>query len=262
MTRILVLGSSHVGALRRADDAFRDRFPGVETEYFAVKAPMLRRGKVEGGAFRPHIHNDEETGLLENLNGRTEVDLGQYDKVLVVGFRAHPLDIVPLFETHAMLGREGDGRRYRISAGFVGAWLDEMAADWAQDIEWRFGAAQSCVFTAGPYPAESLVERSDEIALAGRFKAFRDLPEADEVFDRWSLAIETAAGRAGLGYLAQPADTLAGPYATRAQFAQGGTAADGEAMDQGDHRHMNADFGLKILEQFAIQHLDQHPRPA
>ncbi|MFV0515325.1 MAG: hypothetical protein ACK5MY_17080 [Jhaorihella sp.] len=261
MKKVLILGSSHVGALRRADAAFRDRFPGIETDYFAVKAPMLRRGRAEGAVFRPFVHNEDEHELLQTLNGRAEADLSQYDKTLVVGFRSHPLDINALFETHAMLGSGDDERPFRASLGFVTDWLERIAADWAGDINARFGNAPGCVFTVAPFPAGSLRERADENEMAARFRTFRDNPHAETLFDIWATALERAIAGQGFGYLPQPPETLDGPYATRSEYALGGTAADGEPMEQGDHRHMNAGFGLLMLEQFAIRHLDQLPRP-
>ena len=261
MKKVLILGSSDVGALRRADAAFRDRFADIDTDYFAVKAPMLRRGKAEGAVFHPFVHNDDERDLLQTLNGRTEADLSQYDKTLVVGFRSHPLDINALFETHALLGSGADERPYRASSGFAADWLERIAADWAGDIAARFGNAPACVFTVGPFPAASLGERAGESEMAARFQTFRDNPHAESLFGIWAAAVERAIAREGFGYLPQPPETLDGPYATRSEYAQGGSAADGEPMDQSDHRHMNAEFGLLMLERFAIQHLDQHPRP-
>lgn len=261
MTRVLILGSSHVGALKRADAAFRDQNPEIETDFFAVKAPMLRRGRAEDGIFRPYLHDDEDRALLMTLNGREEVDLRDYDQTLVVGFRAGPLDTVDLLRTHALLGDGEDKRPFRVSEEFVIAWLARMADDWGSDIESRFGQAPRCVFTVAPYPAESLTERAGEMNLAKRFKAFRDDPHAAMIANCWSAAFETAMTSRGFGYLAQPDDTLAGPYATRAEFAQQGTDADGTPLDQTDHRHMNADFGLRMLSQFARQHLNHNPHP-
>lgn len=259
MTRILILGSSHAGALKRADAAFRARHPGIETDFFVVKAPMLLRGRVESGVFRPLEHDDAEAETYRALNGRSEVDLTGYDKVLVIGFRARPTDIAELFETHAILGDPADLRPFRVSPGLVEDWLRRLAADWAANLRARFGDAPGCVFTVGPYPAESLVERADDLGMAARFRAFRDCPQAQGWFDLWAAAIAAEAAAAGYGHLAQPEDTTAGPFATRAEFAVGGINPSGDAMGQTDHRHMNADFGLRLLEAFARRYLDQDP---
>lgn len=256
MTRLLVLGNSHVGALRMAREAFRARYPQVETTFFAAPGGHFLRGRTgRDGVWRPYLPDDRARTVVEEINGAVECDLAGYDAILVIGHRFSPHVLTEILLENEILGlpwRSEGSPEGRVSRRFVERTMDAVAEEHVAEIERRLGTRHPFVIAPAPFPSDRIGSRGDEVSRLTEF--LQRHPAIGDLMAYWTASIASAARRRGWTYLPQPAGTLSGPAATRAEFAEAAATGDGARMDHTDHRHMNGDFGLAILEAWAASH--------
>lgn len=253
MTRLLVLGNSHSGALRMAKDGFAQRHPDVETAFFAAPGAQFLRGRTgPDGIWRPFMANDDQRATVMAINGSDACDLSGFDAILVVGYRFPPSILAEILLEHEVMGlpfRDAGSPARRLSRGFVEKTADAVIEAAAQQIERRIGTAHPFILTDAPYPSDKVGTRGDEV---GRVMAsLQTHPAAAELIALWTERVAKAVTARGWGFLPQPEHTFSGPAATRAEYAEAPAHGDGTTSSLVDHRHMNADFGMAILEAWA-----------
>lgn len=260
MTRLLILGNSHSGALKNGDAAFRRAYPGVVTGYFAAPGSMFLRGRVDdAGRFSTQETSEAANKTLMQMNGALECDLNDWDEVLVIGHRMRFTSVAGLLNRHDLLEGSRTGKDQAVSWGLITAVVQAQIDDSLRTICSRFPVSPHITFFAGPFVASSIVARAPSYALAQTVVEHLGHPDLPEIFDWWVTQYEAAVTTAGFGFLRQPPDTLDGPGLTQPRYAIP-TAADGTPSPlQNDHRHMNGDFGLAILSAFAQARLGLTP---
>jgi hypothetical protein len=110
-----------------------------------------------------------------------------------------------------------------------------------------------------PYPATSIEQRIGSLPFAQVVHDFSIHPDAPRLFKQWLTFLEHVLKQFGYRLLTQPADTLAGPFTTLAEFAKNPSDGNTGELRKPDHRHMNKDCGLRVLEDFATKHLKYQP---
>lgn len=249
MKRLLVLGSSHVAALKQAALGFDAPAQGVDLSFFAMAAPNFRLGRVgKRGVFAPHLRSRADRDFIERVNGARTIDLTAFDHVLVIGFRFSLSDLAWLLMDHDILEGADTGKPQRCSEGFARGCIDQLVARELSLVSACMGKNRNYILTDAPYPAQSISERAADYAPARALSAFMAHPDAPGLFDYWQQAVADAVQGAGYRWLPQPADTVSAPFATDAAFSRDAAHIGGGDLDNADHRHMNADFGLRMLQ--------------
>ncbi|MGB3244829.1 MAG: hypothetical protein WBB25_09850 [Sulfitobacter sp.] len=262
MTRVLIIGSSHIGAYKTAAERFGAFYPDIELTFFGLRGPLFLAGRMnKKGLFKAPLRDEKDRAFVLATNGSLVADAAGFDHVLLVGHRFAFNNVAALLHDHDVLEGVRTGRARVISEAFlqeaVTTLCDTAAAEAAQAIE-AFG--KPACFAVAPYPASSLVERGESYALARNLGQFWARPDAAWVFEMWHTAVRSALETRGHQLLIQPDALNAGPYATKPEFANRAATLDGERAGKSDHRHMNADYGLAMLCAYANTHLGIAPR--
>ncbi len=261
MTRVLIIGSSHVGAYKNAAERFGAIYPQVELGFFGVRGPLFLTGKMDAsGVFTPPLRDDKDRDFVAATNGGHSVDASGYDELLLVGHRFDFNAVAALLEHHDILEGARTGRPHVISRRFfeeVLARAITTAVDQATAPIAPYG--RPATYAMAPYPARSITERGEGYELSRLLGAFWQRSDASEIVELWLGAVKEALAAKGHKLLEQPTALNAAPYATRAEYAARAAALDG-ALVKTDHRHMNADYGLAMLCTFAETHLGLNPQ--
>lgn len=253
MTRLLIIGSSHVGALKNAQAQFLSGRPDLQLDFFGLRAPAFLKSRVdEAGVFRPPDKDEEDRALILEANGVTEISTAEYDHVMLIGYRFGFMEVASLLERHDVLGLPRADRPQTIDMPLVEDMVDTMIGlSLSQVLEALAPAKRPFTLCLAPYPSKSIARRAPKMEMARELVAFWDHPAAEQVFDLWYTRLRIQIDSAGHTLLEQPYRTVAGPFATKPMFARTPENFDGSAMPRTDHRHMNADFGLTVLTTFA-----------
>ncbi len=254
MSRVAIVGSSHVGAIRQASPRIEVEFPGHQFTYFALPGAPFRRMQVDAdGTLRIGAATEAEKKLSRRVNGDIHLDLRPFDHVWVIGNRYGFGRIMRLFLEHDVLDWAPTGRDRTMSLAFGTRVLETLVEEACARIEGRFGRDPRLVLTPGPYFSESALEKGEGFDR-WMSKIFIH-PHAATIEAKFEAAIRDRLDARGMALLMQPPQTRALHLATRAEYIR--DARDFGNLDRRltDLHHMNAEFGYQLFRAFAELHL-------
>ena len=167
-----------------------------------------------------------------------------------------------MLRDHDILEGARSGKPHVMGEALLNEVVDTRTRAQVGDALARLGEARGLTLAMAPYPASSLVSRAGNFEMAAILQDYWQHPEASRVFDRWLGHLREGISAGGHHFLEQPAATVEGPYATKAPFAVGASDDNTGQLARDDHRHMNADYGLLMLEEFADKVLNAAPETA
>ena len=93
MTRVLIVGNSHVAALKKAESTFSLLYPDIELFFFAVSEPYFGKGRASTeGVYTPPEAAFTNDKIIATEPGGSVI-FSNYDHVFAVGLRT-PLNIL------------------------------------------------------------------------------------------------------------------------------------------------------------------------
>lgn len=246
-----------MGAYKNAFNAFQTARPDVALDFFALRGPLFLTGQMDAqGIFTPPLRDDKDRALVIATNGSETVDASGYDQLLLVGHRFAFNNVATLLEDRDLLEGVRSGRKHLISEAMLTDTIIAMTEAAVAEATAPFSHwDKPATFAMAPYPATSITERGTGYALARLMGQFWERPDAAWVFETWLDTLRAALATRGYGLLEQPAATVDGPFATVPAYAQKAAGVAGDTLATTDHRHMNADFGLAMLLEYADNHL-------
>ncbi|TPE48493.1 hypothetical protein [Amaricoccus solimangrovi] len=264
MTHALILGNSHTVPLRHAWSALGEEHPRHRISFFAVPMPFFRFLRLNGRRFGAPTGRGERpriTEMAERLNGRADVDLSEFDLILLVGF-------VDRFKalSELMLGCDVDGLREvgaqsRLSPSAFQA-ICRTIAEGVLPVKFlaRLSAGPVAVLEKSR-PAETCVGSEDP-----RYRGWRGLAPDPRgiaaVLGAYSDVLASVLAERDISLIRQPGETIQPNGLTAARFSQGSiNLAQGEPHGEDDHSHANAAYGEICLARI-LDFLDAAPTPA
>lgn len=241
MSKILVIGSSHAAALRRALPAIAVEFPHHEVTCWTLTARCFNLA-VTGpdGVLTPDPNRPGVRKQALRWNGADSVDLKTFDHILIMG---PDLGIGQVLNMLARLQPAEwgprDGARI-VSLDFLKTALRAHlgAALAAQSRRTPFDAR----FSAAPIPFASELSfhpsrgHSPDAAIVSR------LPRAADLFTIYEQELRAACLDNDLAFVPQVRDSLARPWVTQDSYVDANVA---------DGLHMNATYGQLTFRAFA-----------
>jgi hypothetical protein len=260
--KALVIGSSHVGCLRGAAEGFMADRPEVTLAFYGVMGPNFLPGTIgKDQVFQPRFRAGDSKGrdFAIEVNGTDSIDTTPFDHVLLVGHRFGFDRIAGLLAENDLLEGARTGRPRVIPQALLNDAIRTVAGDAVERFLRKTRGRPGLSVALAPYPATSVVESTRAPDLARICRDFWAHPDAQGFFDAWLGFVESRLADGGHRLLHQPRETVAGPFATIADYASGRRTMSGESTDaETDHRHMNADFGRLVLDDYHRLHL-KHP---
>lgn len=255
MTRIAIIGNSHVGALRDADSAIKAAFPTLEITYFALARHRFNAATYgEDGIFRADIPDTAERESVLAINGMTEIDLRDYAHILVIGQGFLVNDIYTFIAQNNILGLADTGQARSISLRLLRDTMLLRIRGVGNRLTKKFHNDPRFVIAQMPFPcAQACADASpDHAAVIAH-------PDAAQIADLLRTTIAGQMARHPLGFLAAPNALAAGPLQTKSEFARANALPSDQKPSPSDYTHMNADYGIKLFKIFANQWLGLAP---
>lgn len=250
MTRLAVIGNSHVAAFREGWALVAAEHPGTTLAFFALPNAHLGRLALDAER-RLSLPEASEARLREAamaINGRLSIELGSADHVLWVGYYWPFEALAKLTAEFSIDGlRETGGAPRALSRPAFDAVCDGLAEAVLPGAAWRGWVAPGLTVNARALPAETCL--GDARPALRYWRAAARAPEgvgavAGTFLDRF----ERQLGAQGIGLLRQPQETLAASGLTAAGFSRGShRLMSGAAHPESDHLHMNARYGALCL---------------
>lgn len=256
--RVLILGNSHVAAVKTAYAQAAGRWPGLAPEFVGGHGDALATLVVRDS--RLVSEAEEARQNLRLLNRRDEWGLTDYDAFVVVGCQVGIYRALMPYRRARFLGLpsvSARGLAVPVSrAMFELAVREGVAQTLGGALALRLVAGLQAKAAGAPVmvaeqPRPSFDCRRERRKFSGLLQAHRlgDGAVLAEVFD-------AAARKAlpGIAFLAQPMETRHGGMFTQPRYSVGSvrlTAKRRIAHPENDFIHANADYGALVLDQIA-----------
>jgi hypothetical protein len=253
MSKILVIGSSHAAALRRALPAITAEFPQHEVTCWTLTARCFNAAVVgPDGVLTPDPSRPGVRKQALRWNGAESVDLKPFDHILMAGLDQ---GIDRILNVAARLQPVEWGPRAgarAVSLDFLTAALRSIIAATlaAQSIRIPFDPR----FSATPVPYATQASFAPALGHAPDAADVSALPRTADLFALYEHELRAAHLAVGLSFVPQPRVSLARPWVTQDIYVDPASA---------DCLHMNADYGLLAFRDFAasLPALEHSARP-
>ncbi len=250
MTCVAIVGTSHVAALKQGWAQAAPRWPGVSARFFGVLGRQFARLRLDrdlrlGAGDRPKF-----AGSIARINGTDHIELGGADAVLRVGLDNRRLALLRILGDMDVDGLRETGAPRRMTLPAFRAIAAALAEESVPAKAWRGWSGPRLFVALTPMPTpERLADQKNRIDPAGRIAADpAGVRAAVEIFDD---AFEAALAPHGVSLLRQPAETLGPDGFTLPSFSRGSRRIANDAPhEDGDHLHMNGDYGALCLDAF------------
>ena len=252
MTRILVVGSSHTGAVYLGWKTVKDEFPDIEADFLAVPAYVLERLSLRDGTIYG-LH--ETTGLSEKIlsmirqtSGTLTRDLSLYSHVVFVGRAVLVWRLLRVLVKIGVLGMRqmSPAQQTLVSLATFRAICHDTAS---QSISRQAPVTMAnlrVAVTSIPMRSEITAERPEEENYPDA-KAARDFPDGlRDGFAMFQDIVEQVYAAEGATFIRQPDETIGDFGYTKAEFSRGSIKLDASLGAEDDLTHMNERFGQLI----------------
>lgn len=241
MSKILVIGSSHAAALRRALPRIAVEFPQHEVTCWTLTARCFNAAVVgPDGVLTPDPARPGVRKQAMRWNGAESVDLKPFDHILMAGLDQ---GIERVLATLAQLHPVEWGKR----AGARAVSLDFLRSALCAIVEGTLVAQGQRIpfdarFAATPVPYATQASFNPTLGHSADAETVAALPHAADLFELYEQEMAAAHMDQGLTFIPQPRESLARAWLTQDVFADPASA---------DCLHMNADYGLLAFRAFA-----------
>lgn len=254
MSKIIIIGNSHVGALKTGWDSAGNRFPGHDVSFFAAPRGSfsymrLMPDLIFGlrNAVAPPGKQKKVSELVHRINGAETIDLKPASVVVWAGYVWPSVTVAELLSGADVDGIRETGARQRLSMPMFEAILHDLAVSAMPELQWHGWSAPALFLSLKPLPAVSVIEAKPDSAWGEIARDPRGLREALELF--YAIFSRHLSAR-NIRLIAPPEAALSPEGLTRPEFARGSHRLKGVAHPDDEPYHMNADYGVLWLDSF------------
>jgi hypothetical protein len=247
MTRVAIIGNSHIGAYMLAREAIEAAFPKVALSFFALPRHSFSSCRYD------------ENGVLiarepaaEGLPDR--IDLSRLDHILMVGQSFGREGLGRLVRDFDVLGLVPRGRARSVSLALVSEYTDFRVERYCRKLARFLREDPRCVVAPTPFPAMDMPEWAIEQG------GLLDHPDADRLTAIWLDAVLWHMAPLKYGLMPQPAALVAAPGRSPAAYARAAALPDGQTPTAADFTHMNAEYGFEHFSAYAHHWLGLAPQ--
>ncbi|NBZ88691.1 hypothetical protein [Stagnihabitans tardus] len=249
MSKILFMGSSHLGAVKLGYEQIAAEFPGAEVDFFGapakVFAAMALTEDLQFGITATSQVTEVEAQRVERTFGRREVDLRAYDTVVILGHRIEEIVNAQVLNSHSVAGLSEAPDLPPLTQETYLALMDSYLTGLLPDPAWAAIIRPRVIFVAKPRMSEGCVKGTSprtkpwaELIRRGLVKG----PGLQLFLDRARAVFADK----GLHLITPPPEVLGATGLTRADFSRAGAPDAGDALagNDFDYSHMNAAYGV------------------
>ncbi len=259
MTRIAVIGTSHVAMMKTGWDLVSSDWPDIELTFFASPGRAARTKKLQGMVYGYHAAKPGKQEIIVGNDGQRTLDLATFDHVLKVGDSTGEIKLADLVSQFSVdtLGPEGGAQRMSYTA------FEDICRMLAErrcpPPPWRGWQDTTLWLVPQPYPdARVLTDKRDRFTPWATLCAAGDPCRAHR--DLYLEAYRDALDDHGVRFVDQPPETFTDEGLTLQKYSDGAiNIADGSALEDVDFIHMNDHYGALIWDRILTQISDRVP---
>ncbi len=257
--RVLFLGNSHVAALYQGSLEIADEFDDIDLTFFAANSSLFNCLEMSEdqvfGVHDPELYSEKNLRFLDQGFGARQIDLKEFDHVVVVGRSSHEVDFLKQFESFRIDGVNERAPQANapkrdlpyLSQAAFDAFCAEIARKRLPAPAWRNWSTPKVTFLPPPVPRADCPEADDRYGVWARFGAN---PEVGLAFLKLYRAhVARLYASHGISLLSPPDEVYDPCGLTRAEFGDDPERLHPRAgsFDNDDFHHMNTRYGVIVL---------------
>lgn len=250
-TSILVLGNSHVAALRRAWADISKAFPEWEMQFFAANSKLFNQFEMDKtrvfGVHDESRYTPHQLKFLDQVFGRRTIDLKTPDIVLVVGRNSNEVDFQRQFEPYGIDGLCEAPDKPSLSYAAFSRFCHEIALKRLPDPMWHNWDEPRVAFLPAPIPCADCPEEDPRYDVWARYGA--DPLRGLAYLKTYRAHVEALYREYGITLLSPPDEVYDDSGLTRVEFGEAPIRLHPRAgeYEPSDFHHMNTDYGKVVL---------------
>jgi hypothetical protein len=254
MTRIAIVGNSHVAALKMGWDLIENNYQHLDIVFFASVGKAAQDRELKGKVFGFLKPKPAPNETIFGNHSERSIDLAKFDHVLRVAEPKKESLLSVVLENTVVDGWPKDGREHHMSQTVFESLVEYTAQKQIVSTDWRNWSSPKVTICPAPYPDERCVNHERPARIA-RWRVLAKRP--DEML--WLRKMYVEKHRAwtekyNIGLLMQPEETIAKNGLTKKSYSEGSFRMDANEMETNEeHIHMNAEFGKLMLEKYFSQ---------
>lgn len=252
MTRIVIIGNSHVAALKVGWDEIAAEHPDLDVDFFTAPGRWFRRFRLsEGLRFGLTPEQVAQPDAILDPSGRAFIELSEADCVVWAGYH-WPYDAVAdLLCEYDVDGLRETKASQILSRPAFDAFCASIAEPLVPPPEWRDWRKPQLIVLPAPLRSEDCLKNR-----SGRFRRFHVLAGksagAREAFLAFWDDLAAVLARHGIGLVTQPPETMLPSGLTELRFTRGARRILVPDAESEDVTHMNGEYGkLQLRAIFA-----------
>lgn len=246
VTRICLIGDSHLGAVKLGWDVVKSEFDGADLIFFVAPGRMMDLALSNGSITAA----TEQLGQKFRRSSRGKFAIeGDYDGYIVQGLGLMAKRVLPLYENCRAESHAPDGRQPLSDECFQQACyglLRETRAVRTVALLRKITDAPVGLVAA---PMSSLSQPEADVALIEKNG------DDAEVARAFSVAATRLSMDLKVSLFLQPPDTLASPLRTNPMYSRSALIRAESEIDRSDYTHMNPAYGTIIVRQVFAEFL-------
>lgn len=258
--RIIVLGNSHVAALKVAWDGMAADHPGIDLDFFAAPGLHFRKFKLLDGLRFGLPAEARGPDEVLDISGRAVIDLASADHVVLAGWLWPMNDLADLMRDFDIDGLREVGAPRALSRAAFDAVCQGFAVRLSPGPEWRNWTRPRLVLLPAPMRSSDCLR-----SATTRFQAMKALGQdgtggRDVICSFMDTLAQTLRG-IGIDLVAQPPETLLPSGFTDPCYSRGSRSIiDAASKRTDDFTHLNDVFGRLHLSE-VLERLGLAERP-
>lgn len=255
MSRIVILGNSHVAALRAAANAQPGHFPKDKVAFFAAPARVFSKLSLDPKSQKFGCFDKKDSwrlDLVRQINGDRAIQLRDDDKVMFYGENSPLHKFIELIDGRQIDKFRQTEDRLRVSRLAFSAFLDELVTQIVNHSYASKSLDRPCHYMLAPRLPDAIRQDAKTAIISAAWARAANHPEglklAVQLFQR---RLKEAFVKKGVTFLKQHPATLAASGLTHRRFLESSETL-GEGYEN-DYRHMNAVYGRITLDHILKQ---------
>lgn len=250
MTRIAVVGHSHVGALKLGWDQICGDYPDVEMIFFASTGAAARGMGLKDMMFGFHTETPDDDEIIFGNSGARRIDFTTFDHVLFGGRELREDELADVLSVYNIDTAPQADLERRMSLSAFDAILEAFCQTRIKHESWHNWETPRLWIHPQPYPDERCLESGD-LKFLSWCVLCADTERLLWMRTRYWQKLTAAFERTGATLLPHPAETLTDVGLTDPAYSLGARRLlDSSIHAQEEYNHMNAEYGVLVMKHF------------
>ncbi len=251
MKKVLFVGNSHLGAIRRGWSETPAAWDGWDAEFFALPSTHFLSAELHSdglfGVGHLGMSAKQAKKWANRINEKTDVSYQNADLIVHVGANLMANRMFPILSTYSIDGFLKNSGTKRMSMEAFKAFCTSVAQSNTEFGGWKTTGIPQ-IIAPRPRHIETALDELERFVSSDHLRALcKQSDLLARLFDLFEDIYIQQAQTSGWTYVRQPENTITSLGLTEPKYVSGAKILLGDDTAKSDFGHMNANYGGEML---------------